>query len=94
MGLPWLNYLLVNAPDPYLRAGLRGTIWTSIPAPGIERSLKLLFELLDTLRGPEFSAGKDGAVFGFSQGCLMCHRDWRALSHRLAGIVGSQRLRS
>ena len=46
MNLPWLSYLLVNAPDPYFT----GFAWYELEdnsGVGIERSRKLLFELLD-----------------------------------------------
>ena len=48
MNLPWLNFLLVNAPDEYFS----GYSWFDIQdmAPGVVRSRKLLFELLDDLR--------------------------------------------
>ena len=48
MALPWLNYLLVNAPDDYYG----GYSWFDLDnmAPGVQRSRKLLFDLLDDLR--------------------------------------------
>jgi len=85
MQLSWLNYLLVNAPDPYYG----GYAWYDFqdPAHGIERSRKLLFELLDQMAGKGFPAGK--IVFsGFSQGCLMSLEIGARYPHRLAGIVG------
>ncbi|MGD0615867.1 MAG: serine esterase, partial [Verrucomicrobiota bacterium] len=45
MGLPWMNYLLVNAPDEYFG----GYSWFDFEGdivPGVERSRRLLFELL------------------------------------------------
>jgi phospholipase/carboxylesterase len=84
--LPWLSYLLVNAPDPYYT----GFSWYDLdgdPGPGIERSRKLLFELLDRVRGEGFPAEKI-VVFGFSQGCLMSIEIGARYPHRLAGIVG------
>ena len=45
LDLPWLNYLLVNAPDEYYG----GYSWFDYPgdiAPGIHRSRKLLSKLL------------------------------------------------
>ena len=47
--LPYLNFLLVNAPDDYYG----GFSWFDLnnPVPGVERSRKLLFALLDDLRG-------------------------------------------
>src|SRR5271157_3106723 len=55
MGLPWLNYLLVNAPDDYYG----GFSWFDYPdnyKSGVQRSRKLLFELLDDLRAKGFPA--------------------------------------
>jgi phospholipase/carboxylesterase len=85
MQLPWLNYLLVNAPDPYYG----GFAWYDLedPARGIERSRRLLFQLLDQLAGKDFPA--EQIVFsGFSQGCLMAIEIGARYRHRLAGIVG------
>jgi len=85
MQLPWLNYLLVNAPDPYYG----GFAWYDLqnPAHGIERSRKLLFQLLDELARKKFPPEK--IVFsGFSQGCLMSMEIGARYRHRLSGIVG------
>jgi phospholipase/carboxylesterase len=85
MQLPWLNYLLVNAPDPYYG----GFAWYDLQDPerGIERSRKLLFELLDQLADKDFPA--EMIVFsGFSQGCLMSIEIGTRYRHHLAGIVG------
>jgi phospholipase/carboxylesterase len=86
MQLPWLSYLLINAPDPYYT----GFSWYELEgeaAPGVERSRKLLFELLDRVRGEGFPAEKI-TVFGFSQGCLMTIEIGARYPHRLAGLVG------
>lgn len=86
MGLPWLNYLLVNAPDPYYQ----GFSWYDIfdnPDPGIERSRKLLFELLDGLPSRGF-APQQTVLFGFSQGCLMTFEIAGRYPVQLAGFVG------
>jgi phospholipase/carboxylesterase len=86
MQLPWLSYLLVNAPDRYYT----GFSWFPFDAdsgPSIERSRKLLFELLDNARGEGFAAEKI-SLFGFSQGCLMSIEVGARYPHRLAGIVG------
>lgn len=86
MRLPWLNYLLVNAPDEYFT----GFSWYDIygdPRPGVERSRRLLFELLDDLPRRGF-APEATAVFGFSQGCLMTIEIGARYPHRLAGLVG------
>ena len=73
LGLPWMNYLLVNAPDPYFT----GYQWYSIPGEDqekeIERSRKMLFELLDHQRSQGWPTEKT-FLFGFS--------------YRFAGIVG------
>jgi phospholipase/carboxylesterase len=84
--LPWLSYLLVNAPDPYYG----GFSWYDLyddPGPGIERSRKLLFELLDAARDKGFPADTT-MLLGFSQGCLMSLEIGARYPHQLAGIVG------
>jgi len=84
--LPSLNYLLVNAPDEYYG----GYSWFDYPhdiAPGIHRSRKLLFELLDDLRAKNFPADQI-TLAGFSQGCLMTIETGLHYPHRLAGLVG------
>ena len=84
MQLPWLNYLLVNAPDPHYG----GFAWYDLgdPAPGIERSRALLFQLLDQLAGKGFPPG--AIVFsGFSQGSLLSFEVGARYPQRLAGIV-------
>jgi phospholipase/carboxylesterase len=86
MGLPWMNYLLVNAPDEYY-GGYSWFDFMGDPAPGVARSRKLLFELLDAQRANGFPS--DQTVFGgFSQGCLMAIEVGVRYPHRLAGIVG------
>jgi phospholipase/carboxylesterase len=86
MNLPWLNYLLVNAPDEYYG----GYSWFDYPnniAPGILRSRKLLFELLDGLRAKNFPA-EQITLAGFSQGCLMTIDAGLRYPHKFAGLVG------
>jgi phospholipase/carboxylesterase len=84
--LPWLNYLLVNAPDSYYG----GFSWYDLygnAGTGIERSRKLLFQLLDELAKKKFTPDK--IIFsGFSQGCLMSIEVGARYPHRLAGVVG------
>ena len=83
--LPWLNYLLVNAPDEYFG----GYSWFEFEGnivPGVERSRKLLFEMLDALRAKGFPT--DQTTFGgFSQGSLMSIEVGLRYPHRFAGIV-------
>ena len=86
LDLPWLNYLLVNAPDDYYG----GFSWYDIygnPAPGIARSRDLLFALLDDLARRGFNPA-DTLLFGFSQGCLMSIEVGARYPHRLNGIIG------
>jgi phospholipase/carboxylesterase len=86
MGLPWLNYLLVNAPDEYYG----GYSWFDYPdnlVPGVQRSRKLLFELIDDLRRRGFPA-EQITFGGFSQGSLLAVEIGLRYPHRFAGIVG------
>lgn len=86
MDLPWLNYLLVNAPDEYYG----GLSWYDIYGecgPGIERSRALLIALLDSLPAKGFAA-EQTVLFGFSQGCLMVIEVGTRYPRRLAGCVG------
>lgn len=86
MSIPWLNYLLVNAPDDYYG----GYSWFNFGGdiiPGIERSRRLLFDLLDGLRAKGFPT-EQTTLGGFSQGCLMSIEVGLRYPHRLAGIVG------
>lgn len=89
--LPWMNYLLVNAPDDYYG----GFSWfefgedgnPEVMRPGVERSRKALFQLLDTQRAAGFPT--EQTIFGgFSQGCLMALDVAARYPHRLAGVVG------
>ncbi|MCX8108761.1 MAG: hypothetical protein N3G20_08155, partial [Verrucomicrobiae bacterium] len=86
LGLPWLNYMLVNAPDEYYG----GYSWYDIfgkADPGVRRSRKLLFDLLDSLPSKGFSAATT-VMFGFSQGCLMTIEVGARYPRVLAGLVG------
>jgi phospholipase/carboxylesterase len=80
--LPWLNFLLVNAPDRYYG----GWSWYDIETgDGIEASRRLLFELLDGLKDPPAA---QIVLCGFSQGCLMALEVGARYPRRLAGIAG------
>jgi len=86
LDLPWLNYLLVNAPDAYYG----GWSWFDYPgdlAPGIHRSRRLLVELLDDLQTKNFPADQI-TLGGFSQGCVMSIETSLHYPQRLAGVVG------
>jgi len=89
--LPWMNYLLVNAPDAYFG----GYSWFEFSddgdpqqmRPGVERSRRLMFHLLDA----QFRAGFPSELTilgGFSQGCLMAIDVGVRYPRQLAGIVG------
>ena len=86
LGLPWLNYLLVNAPDSYYD----GYSWYDFmddPAPGVTRSREALFEMLDTQRDNGHPT-KRTFQLGFSQGCLMTMEIALRYPHKLAGCIG------
>ncbi len=86
LGLPWLNYLLVNAPDPYY-GGYSWYDFAGDIAPGVARSRALVFDLLDQYRARGFPP-ETTILSGFSQGCLMSMEVGLRYNHRLAGIVG------
>jgi phospholipase/carboxylesterase len=86
LNLPWLNHLLVNAPDEYYG----GYSWFDYPgdlAPGVRRSTKLLCKLLDDLRAKGFPT-EQTILGGFSQGSLMAVEVALRYPHRLAGVMG------
>lgn len=99
LDLPWMNYLLVDAPDPYFE----GRSWFGLDLPGrpggspadppvvrpaeVVRSRQALHALLDgCIAGGR--AGGDLAILGFSQGCLMALEAGLRYPHRLAAVVG------
>ena len=81
-----INYLLVNAPDPYYT----GYSWYGLPPdqkPGVDRSRLLLDQLFYELE-TQGIASSDTALLGFSQGCLMA-LEWGARTPRqLAAFIG------
>lgn len=81
-----LNYLLVNAPDPYYT----GFSWYDLPPhqmPGVLRSRSLLDQLFAELLEHGYSPDNIGFL-GFSQGCLMA-LEWGARTPLpLAAYVG------
>ncbi len=86
LNLPWLNYLLVNAPDPY-NDGYSWYDFMNDPDPGVKRSCEVLFKLLDAQRDNGHSS-KRTFQFGFSQGCLMTMEVALRYPHKLAGCIG------
>ncbi len=86
MRLPWLNYLLVNAPDDYYG----GFSWFDIDGDTVgtvKRSRQLLFALLDAQRAKGFPT-ETTTLGGFSQGCLMTIDVGLHYPHQFAGLVG------
>ena len=69
LNLPWMNYLLVNAPDHYYE-GFSWYDYAGDVTPGVRRSAELLFDLLDAQRAKGFPT-EQTVLGGFSQGCLM-----------------------
>lgn len=86
LGLPWMNILLVNAPDPYY-GGYSWYDFTGEMEPGVQRSRKLLFELLDAQREKGFPT-ESTVLGGFSQGGLMTIDAGLRYPHRFSGLVG------
>ena len=84
--LAWMNYLLVNAPDTYY-GGFSWFDFAGDLRPGVERSRKLLFELLDDQRAKGFPT-RETTLFGFSQGCLMTIDAGLRYPHVFASLVG------
>ena len=86
MNLPWMNYLLANAPDSYY-TGFSWYDFADDMVPGVRRSMKLLFNLLDAQR--ELGFPPEQTIFaGFSQGGLMAIEVGLRYPKRFAGIVG------
>src|SRR5207247_4150885 len=86
LGLPWLNYLLVNAPDQYF-GGYAWYDFSGDAGTGVERSRALLFELLDEQRARGWRTDQT-MLFGFSQGCLMTIAVGLRSPQLFAGLVG------
>jgi phospholipase/carboxylesterase len=86
LGFPWLNYLLVNAPDEYY-GGYSWYDFASNPGPGVERSRRLLFDLLEEQEKRGF-APEQTVLFGFSQGSLMVTDAGLRYPRRFAGLIG------
>jgi phospholipase/carboxylesterase len=84
--LPWLEYALVDAPDPYHG----GYSWYDLPGdagPGVRRSRALLSRLIEGRIAAGHPAERIG-LLGFSQGCLMTFDvGWR-FTPRLGALVG------
>jgi phospholipase/carboxylesterase len=84
--LPWLNYLLVNAPTAY-GPGYSWFDFPGDPTPGAEDSYQRLSVLLDQQRAAGFPT-EETVLFGFSQGCLLVWETGMRYPHRFAGCIG------
>ena len=84
--MPNVNVLLVNAPDAYY-GGFSWYDFAADPAPGVERSYRLIEAMLDDLAEEGFSAERT-ILFGFSQGCLMSFETGLRYKSAFAGIIG------
>lgn len=86
LDLPWMNYLLVNAPNEYY-GGFSWYDYTGEPGPDVVRSRKMIFELLDAQRAKGFPT-EQTVLFGFSQGCLMTVDVGLRYPQHFAALVG------
>ncbi len=86
LGLPWLNFLFVNAPDPYY-GGYSWFDFTGDLTATIKRSREMLFQVLDEHRDRGFPT-EETVLGGFSQGSLMSIDVALRYPHVFAGIVG------
>jgi phospholipase/carboxylesterase len=84
--LPWLNYMLVNAPDPYY-GGYSWYDFEGDAETGVRRSARLLAALLDAQRDSGF-ATEQTILSGFSQGCLMTLETGLRYPHQFAALIG------
>jgi phospholipase/carboxylesterase len=86
LGIDDLSFLLVNAPDSYY-GGYSWYDFLEDPKPGIIRSRRLLFGLIDELM-QQGIASENIFLFGFSQGCLMALDVGLRIPLALGGICG------
>src|SRR5439155_11821011 len=85
INLPWLNYLLVNAPDEYY-GGYSWYDFAGDMAAGVQRSSRLLFDLLDA-QSAKVVPSDQIILGGFSQGCLMSLEVGLRYPRKLAGLL-------
>jgi phospholipase/carboxylesterase len=86
LDLPWMNYLLVNAPDPYY-GGYSWYDFAGDMGPGVRSSRALIFDLLNEQRAAGFPT-VETTMLGFSQGCLMTMETGCRYPHLFAGLIG------
>lgn len=86
--LPYLNYVLVDAPNEYILGYSWFSLDTDFGNPdSIADSRNLLFKLLDFLKKHDYPP-EQMVLFGFSQGCLMSWEVGIRYPHVLAGVIG------
>jgi phospholipase/carboxylesterase len=81
-----LNYLLLNAPEPYY-SGYRWYDIAEDPLSGIVRSRNILSEVFAATKRDGYPP-EETFLLGFSQGCLMTLEFGARHSDRLAAYVG------
>jgi len=86
LDMPSMNYLLVNAPDPYY-GGYSWYDFAGDAGMGVRRSRKLIFDMLDAQRTAGYPT-EQTILSGFSQGCLMTIEVGLRYPRRFAGLVG------
>jgi phospholipase/carboxylesterase len=84
--LPWLNYLLVNAPDDYY-GGYSWYDFNGDAQTGVRRSRTMIEELLEIQQKQGFKTDHT-YLFGFSQGCLMTLETGLRHASLFAGLIG------
>src|SRR5688500_6297058 len=84
--MPNVSVLRVNAPDAYY-GGFSWYDFAPDPAPGVERSYRLLESMLDGLPEKGFRTERT-VLFGFSQGCLMSFEAGLRYQRKFAGVIG------
>jgi phospholipase/carboxylesterase len=84
--LPWLNYLLVNAPDEYY-GGYSWYDFNGDAETGVRRSRQSLTRLLEAQAKNGFPTSQT-YLFGFSQGCLMTLETGLRHPSLFAGLIG------
>lgn len=86
LGIPEMNFCLVNAPDAYF-GGYSWYDFANDPGPGVKRSRKALLEVMDALEEQGYPRSQT-FLFGFSQGCLMTLDVGFRSPKPLAGLIG------
>ncbi|OYZ19576.1 MAG: serine esterase [Bdellovibrio sp. 28-41-41] len=86
LGVPEMNYLLLNAPRKYLK----GFSWFGEPPferTGVLRIRSMIFDVINELEKQGYKA-KNIFLFGFSQGCLVSTDVALNYPKQLGGVIG------